>query len=149
MLSRLLLSCVCLFSAGLCCLVSLTALSQGPLCLYSDSSGPTWGVPLKPVPDSGVVYLYNRSVWSSVCEQPPGVVQWNVVLFSVMGGASGLQTLLCGANVLNVLLGLVLGQGCCHGNKVRPPGLVPLLCPSLPTANHSSLMFGEPSPNFM
>ncbi|XP_078100698.1 transmembrane 4 L6 family member 1 isoform X1 [Sander vitreus] len=120
MFSWLLFSCVCLFSAGFCCLVSLTALSQGPLCLYNDSSGPTWGVPLKPDPGRDAGYLYNMSAWSSVCEQPAGVVQWNVVLFSVMGGASGLQMVLCGANVFNSLLGLVLGQGCCHGNKVSP-----------------------------
>lgn len=62
-------------------------------------------------------YLYNRTLWSGVCLEPRGVVLWNVALFSVMGAASGLQTLLCGANILNSLLGLILGQGFCH-NKV-------------------------------
>lgn len=51
--------------------------------------------------------------------EPRNVVVWNVVLFSVMGGVSGLQTLLCTANILNTLLGLVLGHGFCH-NKVPP-----------------------------
>uniref|UniRef100_A0A8C4H782 Uncharacterized protein n=1 Tax=Dicentrarchus labrax TaxID=13489 RepID=A0A8C4H782_DICLA len=97
-------SCVCFLAAGICCLVSATGLSQGPLCLYNTTSG----------------YLYNRTLWSGVCLEPRGVVQWNVVLFSVMGGASGLQTLFCGANILNSLLGLVLGQGFCH-NKVSGP----------------------------
>lgn len=45
------------------------------------------------------------------------MVEWNVVLFSVMAGVSGLQTLLCAANIMNTLLGLVLGHGFCH-NKV-------------------------------
>uniref|UniRef100_A0A3P8U8E2 Si:dkey-83h2.3 n=1 Tax=Amphiprion percula TaxID=161767 RepID=A0A3P8U8E2_AMPPE len=112
MLCQVLVSCACLLAAASCCLVSATGLSQGPLCLYNSSSGPTWGVPLH----SG--YLYNRTLWSGVCLEPGSVVQWNVVLFSVMGGTSGLQTLLCGFNVLNSLLGLILGQGFCH-NKVR------------------------------
>lgn len=49
--------------------------------------------------------------------EPKNVVEWNVVLFSVMGGVSALQTLLCAANIMNTLLGLVLGHGFCH-NKV-------------------------------
>ncbi|XP_074484674.1 uncharacterized protein LOC141763821 isoform X1 [Sebastes fasciatus] len=119
MLCQVVYSCVVVLAAGFCCLVSATGLSQGPLCLYNTSSGPTWGVPLHPVPDRHAGYLYNRTLWSGVCLEPRGVVQWNVVLFSVMGGASGLQVLLCGANVLNSLLGLILGQGFCQ-NKVSP-----------------------------
>ncbi|XP_030600063.1 transmembrane 4 L6 family member 5 [Archocentrus centrarchus] len=119
MLCQLLYSCVCLLSAASCCLVSATGLSQGPLCLYNSSSGPTWGVPLQPLPGRHSGYLFNMTVWSGVCLEPSLVVQWNVVLFSVMGGVSGLQTLLCGANVLNSLLGLILGQGLYH-NKVSP-----------------------------
>ncbi|XP_059187611.1 transmembrane 4 L6 family member 1 [Centropristis striata] len=119
MLCQVLYSCVCVLAAGCCCLVSVTGLCQGPLCLYNSTSGPTWGVPLQPVPDSHAGYLYNRSQWSSVCVEPDGVVQWNVVLFAVMGGASGLQVVICSANVLNSLLGLILGQSCCS-NKVSP-----------------------------
>uniref|UniRef100_A0A669B1E5 Uncharacterized protein n=1 Tax=Oreochromis niloticus TaxID=8128 RepID=A0A669B1E5_ORENI len=109
-LVSLLYSCLCLLSAASCCLVSATGLSQGPRCLYNDSSGPTWGVP-----HSG--YLFNRTLWSGVCLEPSSVVQWNLVLFSVMGTVSGLQTVLCGANILNSILGLILGQAfacmCC------------------------------------
>ncbi|XP_060903390.1 transmembrane 4 L6 family member 5 isoform X2 [Labrus mixtus] len=119
MLSQVFLSAVCLLAAGFCCLVSATGLSQGPLCLYNTTSGYTWGVPLQPQPDSYPGYLYNRTLWSGVCLEPRGVVQWNVVLFGVMVGASGLQTVLCGANVFNSLLGLILGPGFCH-NKVGP-----------------------------
>lgn len=49
--------------------------------------------------------------------EPKNVVEWNVILFSVMAGVSGLQTLLCAVNIMNTLLGLVLGHGFCH-NKV-------------------------------
>uniref|UniRef100_A0A8D3D4C5 Uncharacterized protein n=1 Tax=Scophthalmus maximus TaxID=52904 RepID=A0A8D3D4C5_SCOMX len=101
MMCQVLHSGVCLLAAGICCLVSATGLVQGPLCLYNTTTGPTWG------------YLYNRTLWS-VCLRPHDVVQWNVVLFSVMGGASALQTVLCAANVLNSLLGLILGHGVGH-----------------------------------
>ncbi|XP_018560499.1 transmembrane 4 L6 family member 5 [Lates calcarifer] len=119
MLCQVLYSCVCLLAAGSCCVVSATGLSQGPLCLYNTTSGRTWGVPLQPLPDRHSGYLYNRTLWSGVCVEPRAVVQWNVVLFSVMGGSSGLQTVLCAANILNSLLGLILGQGLCQ-NKVSP-----------------------------
>lgn len=51
MLCEVVHSCLCLLAVALCCLVSFTGLSQGPLCLYNTTSGPTWGVPLKPDPD--------------------------------------------------------------------------------------------------
>ncbi|KAI3353958.1 hypothetical protein L3Q82_018451, partial [Scortum barcoo] len=51
MLSQVLYSAVCLLAAAVCCLVSATGLSQGPLCLYNTTSDLTWGVPLQPVPD--------------------------------------------------------------------------------------------------
>ncbi|XP_039899326.1 transmembrane 4 L6 family member 5 isoform X1 [Simochromis diagramma] len=114
MLCQLLYSCLCLLSAASCSLVSATGLSQGPLCLYNDSSGPTWGVPLQPLPGRHSGYLFNRTLWSGVCLEPSSVVQWNLVLFSVMGTVSGLQTVLCGANILNSILGLILGQGLSH-----------------------------------
>ncbi|KAM9852919.1 transmembrane 4 L6 family member 1 [Aulostomus maculatus] len=114
MLRQVLYSCVCLMAAGTSCLVSATGLVQGPLCLYNSGAGPVWGVPLQPTADRDAGYLYNRTLWSGVCLEPRGVVQWNMVLFSVLGGASGLQALLCAANILNALLGLVLGRGVGH-----------------------------------
>uniref|UniRef100_A0A671TGZ1 Si:dkey-83h2.3 n=1 Tax=Sparus aurata TaxID=8175 RepID=A0A671TGZ1_SPAAU len=110
MLCQVVYSCVCLLVSGFCCLVSATGLSQGPLCLFHTTSGPTWGVP-----HAG--YLYNRTMWTGVCLEPRGVVQWNAVLFSVMGGASGLQTVLCGVSILNTALGLILGHGFCHNKR--------------------------------
>nr|XP_043888291.1 transmembrane 4 L6 family member 5-like isoform X1 [Solea senegalensis] len=118
MLRQVLSSVLCLLAASTCCLVSVTGLVQGPLCLYNATTGQTWDVPLKPSPHSPTPYLYNRTLWS-VCLQPHGVVQWNVVLFSVMGGASMLQTVLCASNILNTLLGLIVGPGLCQ-NQVTP-----------------------------
>ncbi|XP_061684415.1 transmembrane 4 L6 family member 5-like isoform X1 [Syngnathoides biaculeatus] len=111
MLRQVLYSCACLMCSALCCLVSVTGLVQGPLCLYNVTGGAAWGVPLKPTPYRDTGYLYNRSAWSGVCLKPEGVVQWNVVLFSILAAASGLQALLCAASVVNALLGVVLGRG--------------------------------------
>ncbi|MED6274927.1 hypothetical protein CHARACLAT_021368 [Characodon lateralis] len=119
MLCQSLYSCIGLLAASSCTLVSATGLSQGPLCLYNASSGLTWGVPLQPLPDRHSGYLYNHTLWSGVCMAPHSVVQWNVVLFSIMGITSAMQALLCGLNILNSGLGLILGQGFGH-NKVAP-----------------------------
>ncbi|KAM4589521.1 transmembrane 4 L6 family member 5 isoform 2-T2 [Fundulus diaphanus] len=119
MLCQALYSCVVLLAASGCSLVSATGLSQGPLCLYNSSSGLTWGVPLQPLPDRHSGYLYNQTLWSGVCMAPRSVVQWNVVLFSIMGITSALQAVLCGLNILNSLLGLILGQGFGR-NRVAP-----------------------------
>uniref|UniRef100_A0A7N6B3R7 Uncharacterized protein n=1 Tax=Anabas testudineus TaxID=64144 RepID=A0A7N6B3R7_ANATE len=109
MLCQVLYSCVALLGAFICCIFSVTGLVQGPLCLYNSTSGQIWGVPL-----SHWTYLYNRTVWSGICLEPRNVVQWNMVLFSVMGAVSGLQIVLCAANMLNSMLGMILGHGSCR-----------------------------------
>ncbi|KAM4627693.1 transmembrane 4 L6 family member 5 [Polymixia lowei] len=125
MLCQVVYCCLCLGAAGFCCLVSLTGLVQGPLCLYNTTAGMDWGVPLKPTADGSLSYLFNRTLWSGVCAEPRGVVLWNVVLFIVLGFCSGLQTLLCGVNLINVLLGTVLGPRFCKNKYVPRPGVEP------------------------
>uniref|UniRef100_A0A3P8VI95 Si:dkey-83h2.3 n=1 Tax=Cynoglossus semilaevis TaxID=244447 RepID=A0A3P8VI95_CYNSE len=93
--------CVCLF-LFLCLLAMffdpvLTSCLPVPVCCVSLSL---------------TLYLYNRTLWS-VCLQPHSVVEWNIVLFSVMGVASLLQAILCASNVLNSLLGMIVGPGLC------------------------------------
>ncbi|CAL8352193.1 unnamed protein product [Lota lota] len=101
-------SALVLLGSGFCCWVSLTGLVQGPLCLYNTSSGQVWGVPLQPYPDRFPGYLYNRTMWEGVCESPRRVVQWNLVLFSILALSSALQLLLTAGNLLNLLLGVLL-----------------------------------------
>uniref|UniRef100_A0A3B3TLQ4 Uncharacterized protein n=1 Tax=Poecilia latipinna TaxID=48699 RepID=A0A3B3TLQ4_9TELE len=101
-------SCLGLLAAAACCMVSATGLVQGPLCLYNSSSGLTWGVPLK---HAG--YLYNQSMWSGICLKPESVVEWNVVLFSMMAICSAAQAVLCGLNILNSLSNMCI-CGCGH-----------------------------------
>ncbi|CAL1571293.1 unnamed protein product [Knipowitschia caucasica] len=110
MVSLVLVSLVCCVVAGFSSLVSLTGLVQGPMCLYNSTSrGPTWGVPLKPTADRDPGYLWNSSLWSSVCMEPQDVVQWNLVWFGLQSGSGLVQTLLCAINLLNAMMGLVLG----------------------------------------
>lgn len=119
MCSQVLYSVFCGLAAGLCCLVSVTGLVKGPLCLFNSTSGPTWGVPLEPTADRDPGYLMNQSPWSGTCLEPRGVVHWNLVFFGLQSVSSLVQTLLCVSNVLNALLGLILGHGL-HHNKVGP-----------------------------
>uniref|UniRef100_A0A8C7YZ78 Uncharacterized protein n=1 Tax=Oryzias sinensis TaxID=183150 RepID=A0A8C7YZ78_9TELE len=115
MLCQALYSGLAFLAAAGCCLVSTTGLIQGPMCLYNTSSGLTWGVPLK-----FLGYLHNRTLWSGVCLEPKSVVQWNMVLFSVMAGTSALEAVLCAVNILNALFGLVLDI-CEYGQPLTPP----------------------------
>ncbi|XP_028320978.1 transmembrane 4 L6 family member 5 isoform X2 [Gouania willdenowi] len=108
MLTQLLLSCVVLLGSTSCCVLSGTAVSRGPLCLYTTSVGRVWDVPLQPRPNQPSGYLFNRTLWTSVCEEPENIVQFNLVLFSVMGLSSALQSLVCVFNVLNTLWGMLL-----------------------------------------
>uniref|UniRef100_A0A674MH82 Si:dkey-83h2.3 n=1 Tax=Takifugu rubripes TaxID=31033 RepID=A0A674MH82_TAKRU len=96
-----------LLAAAGCSVVSLTGLSQGPLCLYNSTSGLTWG------------YLYNHSLWFGVCLEPRNVVQWNMILFSLMAGASFLQVLLCAANIINSAVGMIMGHGFCQNQNTN------------------------------
>uniref|UniRef100_A0A3B5LXX3 Uncharacterized protein n=1 Tax=Xiphophorus couchianus TaxID=32473 RepID=A0A3B5LXX3_9TELE len=98
-------SCLGLLAASTCCVVSATGLAQGPLCLYNSPDVVTRFL----CRHAG--YLYNQSMWSGICLKPESVVEWNVVLFSMMGICSAVQAVLCGLNILNSLVGLVLGQG--------------------------------------
>lgn len=53
--------------------------------------------------------MLNRTQWD-VCEQPPGVVYWNVTLFSLLVAVSCLEILLCGVQVVNATMGVFCGD---------------------------------------
>uniref|UniRef100_A0A3P8VIJ2 Si:dkey-83h2.3 n=1 Tax=Cynoglossus semilaevis TaxID=244447 RepID=A0A3P8VIJ2_CYNSE len=97
MLRQVLSSSLCLLAASICCLVSVTGLVQGPLCLYNATTDTS----------------------SSDFRNPHSVVEWNIVLFSVMGVASLLQAILCASNVLNSLLGMIVGPGLCKNQVCK------------------------------
>ncbi|MFT7819143.1 transmembrane 4 L6 family member 5-like [Arapaima gigas] len=107
MLGQVCYSCLALMAAGFCFLVSSTGLVEGPLCLHNSTEGAVWDKPLQGQRGS---YLSVQVSWVSLCEEPQGVVLWNVVLFSVLMALSGMQILLCAAQTLNTMLGLFCGH---------------------------------------
>ncbi|XP_039180831.1 transmembrane 4 L6 family member 5 [Crotalus tigris] len=104
---RMLRSVFCSIFGGLgafyCLVVSSTALADGPLC---ETALQKWESPFKDLNDS---YLQNKTMWD-VCVNPPSIVLWHIVLFSILLGLSLLETVLCGIQVVNGLLGTVCGD---------------------------------------
>uniref|UniRef100_A0A8C8S6X1 Transmembrane 4 L six family member 5 n=1 Tax=Pelusios castaneus TaxID=367368 RepID=A0A8C8S6X1_9SAUR len=104
---RMLRSVFCSLWGGLgafyCLAVSATGLANGPLC--QDAQG-TWGSPFQDLSEN---YLTNQTLWDW-CVNPPKVVLWNVVLFSITLGLGALELLLCAVQVINGLLGTVCGD---------------------------------------
>lgn len=62
-----------------------------------------------PPPPHSVNYLNNQTLWN-ICLEPANVVLWNLVLFSILLGLGTLEMVLCGAQVVNGLLGTVCGD---------------------------------------
>ncbi|XP_058415919.1 transmembrane 4 L6 family member 5 [Diceros bicornis minor] len=85
-----------------CLSVSGAALRTGPKCLMSG----TWDYHFEETLGS---YLLNRTLWG-LCEEPPGVVCWNVTLFSLLVAASCLEIVLCGVQVVNATVGVFCGD---------------------------------------
>ncbi|XP_022451830.1 transmembrane 4 L6 family member 5 isoform X1 [Monodon monoceros] len=85
-----------------CLSVSGAGLRIGPRCLMHGS----WDYHFQHTAGS---YLLNRTQWSS-CVEPPGVVYWNVTLFSLLVAASCLEILLCGVQLVNASIGVFCGD---------------------------------------
>ncbi|KAG8148004.1 hypothetical protein E2320_023016 [Naja naja] len=72
------------------------------------------GIPLQgSLSDS---YLQNQMVWE-LCVNPPSIVLWHIMLFSILLGLSLLEMVLCAIQVVNGLLGTVCGD--CHKDHDR------------------------------
>lgn len=85
-----------------CLSVSGAGLRTGPKCFMNGS----WGYHFEETAGS---YLLNRTQWS-LCVEPPGVVYWNVTLFSLLVAASCLEILLCGVQLVNACIGVFCGD---------------------------------------
>ncbi|XP_075413274.1 transmembrane 4 L6 family member 19 [Tenrec ecaudatus] len=108
-LTSLLSSGLALFGALVCFITSGVALKDGPFCMFDVSSfnqTQAWkyGYPFKDLQNRN--YLYERSLWNSVCLEPANAVVWHVSFFSVLLCISLLQMLLVGIHLVNSLLGL-------------------------------------------
>jgi len=83
-------------------------LSNGPRCQWSNPpTNPvlTWG---RPFVNSTGSYLSDSDMWKW-CKMPENVVEFNVVLFSILMVAASLELLLCGIQMVNGLFGCLCG----------------------------------------
>ncbi|XP_053115521.1 transmembrane 4 L6 family member 5 [Hemicordylus capensis] len=104
---RMLRSVFCSVWGGLggfyCLVVSATGLANGPWC---ETQSGKWETPFKNLNQS---YLHDQTLWSQ-CVNPPQVVLWNIVLFSILLALGALEVVLCGVQVVNGLLGTMCGD---------------------------------------
>ncbi|XP_016077220.1 PREDICTED: transmembrane 4 L6 family member 4-like [Miniopterus natalensis] len=89
--------------AGYSFVISAIAINKGPKCLMENGQ---WGYPFHKRD-----YLSDKTLWSK-CLKPENVVSWNLTLFSILLGIAVIQMCLCALQVLNGLLGTVLGDCC-------------------------------------
>ncbi|XP_006899222.1 PREDICTED: transmembrane 4 L6 family member 5 [Elephantulus edwardii] len=124
--------------AAYCLGVSGAGLRSGPLC----SSNGDWRYPFN---NSTGNYLLDHDLWS-LCEKPPNVVSWNVTLFSLLVGASFLELVLCGVQLVNAAIGVFCGD--CRKKEVGQSGGGATLTEALlPNHSSDSLPGTPPSPS--
>ncbi|XP_068130165.1 transmembrane 4 L6 family member 5-like [Hyperolius riggenbachi] len=108
-----------------CLTMSVVGLMRGPVCEYyaplegniTDSTPyPTpsevliWGRPLEyRLPENNnESYIFHKESWDK-CINPPDVVRFNIVLFSIMLAASSIEVILCAVQLFNGLFGVICG----------------------------------------
>uniref|UniRef100_A0A674IMV4 Transmembrane 4 L six family member 5 n=1 Tax=Terrapene triunguis TaxID=2587831 RepID=A0A674IMV4_9SAUR len=110
--------------------VSALGLVNGPLCEVANGN---WERPFHTTDED---YLFNTSAWDA-CVNPPGVVRFNVILFSLVLAAALLELLLCGVQVLNGLFGCLCGT--CNKKQAKSPTVRPLTVEPAPRPPQSQL----------
>ncbi|XP_072255396.1 transmembrane 4 L6 family member 5 [Pyxicephalus adspersus] len=98
-----------------CVAVAGTAMSDGPLCNRNNETGKLsdWGYHFKEMENH---YLFNQSLWDT-CIQPPNIVLWHIVLFSMLLGLGILEFVLCAIQLINSLFGIMCGDCRKKGNN--------------------------------
>ncbi|XP_021548278.1 transmembrane 4 L6 family member 19 isoform X2 [Neomonachus schauinslandi] len=109
MLTSLLSSSLAFLGALICFITSGVALKDGPFCMFDVSSfnqTQAWkyGYPFQDLHNRN--YLYDHSLWNSVCLEPSKAVIWHVAFFSILLCISLLQILLVAIHFINSFLGL-------------------------------------------
>uniref|UniRef100_A0AAY5EC84 Uncharacterized protein n=1 Tax=Electrophorus electricus TaxID=8005 RepID=A0AAY5EC84_ELEEL len=92
MLFRVLNLCVAGLAAAICFIVSNTGLVNGPLCVSNTCVCARAHTCMVFVVCSETSYLFEPERWASACDEPQGVVMWNIVLFlTIMAAIQQLQ----------------------------------------------------------
>ncbi|CAI5775678.1 transmembrane 4 L6 family member 18 [Podarcis lilfordi] len=87
--------------SGYSLIISTLGLVQGPYCRTSAG----WEYAFK---DTAGRYLTDHASWSE-CSEPAYVVEWNIILFSILIALSGLQMLICFLKVIAELKRILCG----------------------------------------
>uniref|UniRef100_A0A8D0BCB1 Transmembrane 4 L six family member 18 n=1 Tax=Salvator merianae TaxID=96440 RepID=A0A8D0BCB1_SALMN len=87
--------------SGYSLIISALGLVQGPYCRTQAG----WDYAFK---DMAGRYLMDRSSWSA-CSEPTYVVEWNIILFSILIVLSGLQMFICFLKVIAELKRILCG----------------------------------------
>ncbi|XP_069752468.1 transmembrane 4 L6 family member 1-like isoform X1 [Narcine bancroftii] len=112
MLSSVFYSLLAIIGSVACFIISIFGMAKGPLCLFSatlpnKSHVHQWDYPfIEKI--SEINYLYDPMRWRT-CEEPKNIVLWNIVLFSILVAISCLEVLLCSIQIINGLLGCIIG----------------------------------------
>ncbi|XP_004618785.1 transmembrane 4 L6 family member 19 [Sorex araneus] len=108
-LTALLASGLALLGALICFIICGVALKEGPFCMFDASffnQTHTWkyGYPFKDLHNRN--YLYDHSLWTSVCLEPSKAVVWHVSFFSSLLCITFVQMILVIIHFMNSFLGL-------------------------------------------
>uniref|UniRef100_A0A8D2D235 Transmembrane 4 L six family member 18 n=1 Tax=Sciurus vulgaris TaxID=55149 RepID=A0A8D2D235_SCIVU len=98
--------------SGYCLVISTLALIQGPYCRTLHG----WEYAFE---DTAGRFLTDSSLWTQ-CLEPARVVEWNVILFSVLIALSGLQVIICLVRVAMQLSKILCGTY----SVIIQPGIV-------------------------
>ncbi|XP_032201813.1 transmembrane 4 L6 family member 18 isoform X3 [Mustela erminea] len=87
--------------SGYCLVISALGLVQGPYCRTLDG----WEYVFE---GTAGRFLTDSSIWTE-CLEPAHVVEWNIILFSILIALSGLQVLVCLIRVVTQLSRILCG----------------------------------------
>ncbi|XP_030044083.1 transmembrane 4 L6 family member 5 [Microcaecilia unicolor] len=103
--------------------VAILGLVHGPKCLAKNPVtgmlNANWTSPFKEELEkfNNESYLFNKDMWS-ICVEPEGVVEFNIILFSIILASSLIQVVLCLIQMINGLFGCLCGT--CRKDKSEP-----------------------------
>uniref|UniRef100_UPI00358DF007 transmembrane 4 L6 family member 5-like isoform X1 n=2 Tax=Myxine glutinosa TaxID=7769 RepID=UPI00358DF007 len=108
MLCSILFSGIGFVGALYCFAISITGMVEGPKCNNSIDNKWTYPFFLNSTRNITDVYLFHQDWWS-ICFEPPNVVLWNIVLFSMLIIFGGIEMILCAIQIINGLFGTLCG----------------------------------------
>ncbi|XP_044288880.1 transmembrane 4 L6 family member 19 [Varanus komodoensis] len=119
MFVSILLSGLALLGSAACFILSGVGLTEGPLCLYNSTHNnmkiQQWDYPFLALDSEHMNsrtsqnYLYEPSLWNSVCIEPSNIVSWNVYFFSALLIISMVEMVLAALQIISAFFGCICG----------------------------------------